>query len=103
MRAAPEGYNALEKAVAQDIFFSEVKEWAKRIGVEPKEVEIANLKGKWGQCASDGVVTFDVELLHQHAEFRKRVIVEELLHLKVPNHSKLFKSLLSAYLNEGNA
>ncbi len=29
---------------------------------------------------------------------RKRVIVEELLHLKVPNHGKLFKALLKAYL-----
>jgi len=26
------------------------------------------------------------------------VIAEELLHLRVPNHSKLFKSLLKAYL-----
>jgi predicted metal-dependent hydrolase len=26
------------------------------------------------------------------------VIVEELLHLKVPNHGKLFRSLLRAYL-----
>lgn len=103
MRATPEGYNTLEKAVAQDIFLAEVKEWSKRMDVEPREIEIVNLKGKWGQCASNGVVSFDVELLHQHADFRKRVIVEELLHLKVPNHSKLFKSLLSAYLNEGNA
>lgn len=31
---------------------------------------------------------------------RKRVIVEELLHLKVPNHGKLFKALLKAYLGK---
>jgi predicted metal-dependent hydrolase len=31
-------------------------------------------------------------------EFRRRVIVEELLHLKVPNHGKLFKALLKSYL-----
>lgn len=37
-------------------------------------------------------------LLGQHPEFRKRVIVEELLHLRVPTHSKLFKTLLKACL-----
>jgi predicted metal-dependent hydrolase len=30
--------------------------------------------------------------------FREYVIVHELLHLKVPNHGKLFKSLLRAYI-----
>lgn len=103
MRASPEGYDSLEKAVAHDIFQAEVEEWAKRMNVEPKSIEIKKLSGKWGQCSSDGVVTFDSDLLNQHSDFRKRVIVEELLHLKVPNHSKLFKSLLSAYLSEGNA
>jgi hypothetical protein len=33
--------------------------------------------------------------------FRRRVIVEELVHLKVPNHGKLFRSLLRAYLGKG--
>ncbi len=34
----------------------------------------------------------------QPAPFREYVIVHELLHLKVPNHGKLFKTLLRAYL-----
>lgn len=36
-----------------------------------------------------GRVTFSSELLSQPAEFRRRVIVEELAHLKAPNHGKL--------------
>jgi len=30
--------------------------------------------------------------------FQDYVIVHELLHLQVPNHGKLFKSLMNAYL-----
>jgi predicted metal-dependent hydrolase len=101
MRAIPEEYGSLEAAVAHDILYAEVAEWARKIGVEPKRVEVTDLKGKWGQRTSDGIVTFDTEILRQHADFRKRVIVEELLHMKVPNHSKLFKTLLNAYLGEG--
>ena len=31
-------------------------------------------------------------------QFQDYVIVHELIHLKVPNHGKLFTSLLAAYL-----
>jgi predicted metal-dependent hydrolase len=41
---------------------------------------------------------FDTGLLHQHAEFRHRVIAEEVLHLRMPNHGKLFKTMLAEYL-----
>jgi predicted metal-dependent hydrolase len=37
-------------------------------------------------------------LLTEPADFREYVIVHELLDLQVPNHGKLFKSLLSAFL-----
>jgi hypothetical protein len=56
------------------------------------------MKRKWGSCSTTGRVTFDADLLRQHPEFRQRVIVEELLHLRVPNHGKLFRTLLKAYL-----
>lgn len=32
--------------------------------------------------------------------FRDYVIVHELVHMKVPNHGKLFKSLMHAFLPE---
>jgi predicted metal-dependent hydrolase len=55
---------------------------------------------KWGSCSTNGRITFNSELLNKPAAFRRRVIVEEPLHLKVPNHGKLFKSLLRAYLGD---
>ncbi len=53
---------------------------------------------KWDSCSSAGNLTFAVDLLSQPAEVRARVIVEELLHLKIPNHGALFKALLRSYL-----
>lgn len=89
---------ALEEAVPRDVFRAEVSAWARRIGVEPKEVHIRPMSRKWGSCSTNGRVTFNTELLSKPATSRRRVIVEELLHLKVPNHGKLFKSLLRVYL-----
>lgn len=39
-----------------------------------------------------------MDLLRESTAFRKMAIVHELLHLKVPNHGKLFKALLKAHL-----
>ena len=65
----------------RDVFQAEVEAWAERIGVHPKVVQVRPMKRKWGSCSTAGRVTFDTDLLRQHAEFRKRAIVEELLHL----------------------
>jgi len=54
---------------------------------------------KVGQLFSVGQINFDTGLLRQSADFRAKVIVHELLHLKVPNHGPLFKALLKAYLD----
>jgi len=99
MNAAPlKEWEPLETAIPREVFLSEVKAWASRMAVEPKEIRIRLMKRKWGSCSTEGRLTFNSELLYQHAEFRKRVIVEELLHLRVPNHGKLFKTLLKSYL-----
>ncbi len=88
----------LEEKVPAEIFKAEVRAWAKRIGVEPREIHLRPMKRKWGSCSTTGRLTFNTELLTQPAEFRREVIVEELLHLRVPNHGKLFKALRRAYL-----
>jgi len=59
------------------------------------------MKRKWGSCSSKGNLTFASDLLFQPADFRAEVIVHDLLHLKVPNHGKLFKTLLRSYLAQG--
>jgi predicted metal-dependent hydrolase len=92
-------WEPFEDAVPRDIFRAEVQAWAGRLRVRPKEIHIRPMKRKWGSCSTTGRVTFDTGLLRQPAEFRRRVIVEELLHLRVQSHGKLFKSLLKAYLN----
>jgi len=70
------------------------------IGVEPKQIHIRPMKRKWASCSSQGRLTFDESLLRQSAAFRREVIVHELLHLKVPNHGPVFRSLLRAYLSD---
>ena len=53
---------------------------------------------KWGSCSSWGIVTLAADLAERPPAFQDFVIAHELLHLRVPNHGRLFKALLSAHL-----
>jgi predicted metal-dependent hydrolase len=75
-----------------------LRKWAERIGVEAKEIHVYNMTRKWASCSSRGRLTFDIDLLREPVAFRSEVIVHELVHLKVPNHGKLFRSLVRSYL-----
>ena len=77
---------------------AQVAQWAERIRVKPRQVRLQAMRRKWASCSMAGTVSLTLDLLAQPAPFREYVIVHELLHLKVPNHGKLFKSLLRAYL-----
>ncbi|TKS60604.1 MAG: metal-dependent hydrolase [Nitrospira sp.] len=81
-----------------DLLRHAVHYWASRIGVQPIRVQILSMKRKWASCSTTGWIRFSKDLIKEDLRFREVVIVHELLHLQVPNHGKLFKSLMNAYL-----
>lgn len=75
-----------------------VAAWSRRLGVQPRGVYVQKMNAKWASCSANGRLCFSVALLRQSAAFQEVVIVHELLHLRVPNHGRLFQALLSAHL-----
>ena len=71
--------------------------WIERLNARPKVVRIQNMKRKWGSCSTRGVVTLSTDLSHESRPTQDVVIVHELLHLKIRNHGRVFKALMSAY------
>lgn len=86
------------KSISEDSFKAKVKSWALKVRVKPKQIRVQKMTRKWASCSTKGYLTFSEKLLHETSKFRDFVIVHELLHLKIPNHGKLFKSLLSAHV-----
>ncbi len=99
MNRAP-SLQPLDESIPTEILKAEVKTWANRVGVEAKEIHVRQMTRKWASCSSNGRLTFSTDLLQQPTKFRSEVIVHELVHLKVPNHGPLFRSLMKAYLGE---
>jgi predicted metal-dependent hydrolase len=70
--------------------------WIDRLQARPKVVRIQAMKRKWGSCSTRGVVTLAADLGAEPTSVQDVVIVHELLHLKIRNHGRLFKALMSA-------
>lgn len=75
-----------------------VEYWAQRLHVRPRLVRIQRMTRKWGSCSTSGIVTFATDLVKQEAGFQDFVIAHELLHLRIPNHGKLFKAVMTSHV-----
>ncbi len=64
----------------------------------PRVVRIQRMTRKWGSCSSAGTITLAVDLDDQDPGFQDFVIAHELLHLRIRNHSRLFKALMTAHV-----
>lgn len=81
-------------------FKARVLEWAGRLGVQVTSLNVRPMRNKWASCSTAGNLSFNAELLELDRQLGDYVIVHELLHFFVPNHGKLWKSLMRAHLGE---
>lgn len=61
------------------------------------------MRAKWASCSSNGILSFNAELLGLEQDVWDYVIVHELLHFDVPNHGRLWKAMMRAHLGDWEA
>ena len=88
---------------AKDQFKHRVFNWAKKLDVNIRSLAIRPMRAKWASCSTAGNLNFNSELLRFDSAVVDYVIVHELLHFYVPNHGKLWKSLMHAHLGDYEA
>jgi predicted metal-dependent hydrolase len=87
-------------ARTKEEFKARVEEWASKLDVEVNSIAVRPMSNKWASCSTNGNLNFNTELLDLDDELSDYVIVHELLHFFVPNHGKLWKSLMRVHLGE---
>lgn len=80
-----------------------VREQAARLDVEFGHIAVRNMEQKWASCSLRGNLTFNKELLEMNVEIGEYVVLHELMHLRVPNHGKLWKTYMSLFLKDYKA
>ncbi len=80
-----------------------IRKWAKEIGVQPKRVQFREMTRKWGSCSSADNITLNTRLTWLPARLAEYVVCHELVHLRVFNHGKEFKALMSVHMPDWEA
>jgi len=76
-----------------------VEHWRSVMGEPPVEWQIKQMRSEWGSCvAKKRRLLFNLELARVPQTCIDYIIVHELSHLLIPNHSKLFERHMAQYL-----
>jgi len=68
-------------------------------GCVPVEIKYRKMTATWGVCRPiANTITFNKQLIHQPVAFVEYVVLHELCHLLVPNHSKDFYRLVRHHM-----
>ncbi len=90
----------MSAADSKRAFKQRVRYWAEKLDVKIVWLGVRHMNNKWASCSTAGHLNFNDELLRLDTELWDYVIVHELLHFFVPNHGKLWKSLMRVHLGE---
>jgi len=86
--------------IKKNQFKERVWDWADRLEARVTSITMRPMKTKWASYSTTGRLTFDAFLPELGEALQDYVIVHELLHSHVPNHGKLWKSLMRAHLGD---
>ncbi len=78
-----------------------VKELARLHGFAIEHVVVKNLRSRWGSCSLRGIVNLNLQLMRLPDHLVDYVILHELVHTRIRNHSMEFWDLLTSVV--GNA
>lgn len=90
------------RAKAKEILKKRLAELAEEHGFEYNKVFIKNQKTRWGSCSENNNINLNVNILSLSEELQDYVLLHELLHTRIKNHSKKYWAELDKYVG-GNA
>ena len=79
---------------AREVVSALAEREAERLGVTYRRIRIGGQRTLWGSCSARGTLSFNWRLVLAPPDVVDYVVVHELCHLLVPNHSQSFWSLV---------
>lgn len=87
----------LYRRKARERFEDRADAYAEEIGVEYRKIEVRNQRTKWGSCSTTGTLGLNWRLMMAPPEVIDYIVVHELAHLRVSDHTDAFWSLVAEH------
>lgn len=72
--------------------------YSNKVGLAPKKIVVKNQMKRWGSCTKDGVVHLNWRVIMAPMSVVDYVVVHELIHVEVDQHSRAFWKKLRVIL-----
>lgn len=93
----------IDKAEAKRKLIARLNYLAEKHGFKYSKVCIRNQRTRWGSCSSRGSMSLNMKLVLLPEKLMDYVILHELVHTRVPNHSRRFWAELDKYVVDSKA
>jgi len=91
----------IDRADDKNKLTNKLKQLAAQHGFTYNKVTIRNQKTRWGSCSHKNNISLNMKLVMLSDELIDYVILHELVHTKIHNHSKKFWAKLDKYVGQG--
>ena len=96
--ALQQAFENFYRAKATERIQPRIKKWSKQTGLPFKELKIRKLDKRWGSCTPSNTILINIDAIKLPFSLIDYLIVHELVHTKIKNHSKEFWAELSKHI-----
>lgn len=91
-------FDGIDIVTARKTLSNRLKQLAEKHGFEYNRITIRRQRTRWGSCSGKNNISLNANLVGLTNELRDYVILHELVHTRVHNHSKKFWAELEKYV-----
>jgi predicted metal-dependent hydrolase len=102
-KALADSFAAIDRVEAKKKLTTRLKQLAEKHGFTCNRVSLRNQQTRWGSCSRKNNISLNMKLIVLPEELVDYVILHELVHTRIHDHSRRFWSELDKYTGNGKA